>query len=137
MNNLKFAHPTRDRLMAFGQGRLSESELAELSAHLVECDKCRAKVEETADDTLISLLRAADTEQDGEKTMNPQEAVPSAPLAPTGDYPFSQIPGLPAELADHTRYRVQELLGVGGMGSVYKAEHLRSGRWLLSSSAKA
>src|SRR5262249_42748164 len=35
---------------------------------------------------------------------------------------------LPAELADHARYPVVELLGVGGMGAAYKAEHRGMGR---------
>jgi len=35
---------------------------------------------------------------------------------------------IPTELVDHPRYRVMNLLGVGGMGVVYQAEHLMMGR---------
>ena len=44
MGDVKLAHPSLDQLTAFGQGRLSEAELVELSAHLSACAECLQKV---------------------------------------------------------------------------------------------
>ena len=83
MNDVNLAHPGLERLTAYGQGRLGEAELVELSAHLGGCAECREKVEASGDDTLIALLRAADTERAGQVPPAGQE-VPKAAWARPG-----------------------------------------------------
>jgi hypothetical protein len=55
----------------------------------------------------------------------PTAPVASTPADPTGP---PDVDVLPEDLAGHTRYRITRLLGQGGMGAVYLAEHTIMGR---------
>jgi tRNA A-37 threonylcarbamoyl transferase component Bud32 len=64
------------------------------------------------------------TSQLGTTAANPTGG---APTLAGGPQPLS-LEALPAELREHPRYRVVRLIGHGGMGAVYEAEHLVMGR---------
>lgn len=54
---MTFAHPTADRLAAYGLGRLSDAESLQVEQHLADCDTCRTAIEATPDDPLARLVR--------------------------------------------------------------------------------
>src|SRR5262249_35722892 len=84
---------------------------------------CCARLEALPEDTLVSLLRStADLARSRQPDTGDYTASEGSLSEPRADQP------VPPELANHPRYRVCGVIGSGGMGTVYKAEHLLMGR---------
>jgi WD40 repeat protein/serine/threonine protein kinase len=125
MNDRLATHPSLERLAAFRVGDLSAEELTETERHVADCPSCCQSLQALPDDSLVQRLREAVTTPELGNGATPAES-PNRNDAPvSGPAPLAPRPEpvLPTELADHPRYRVLELVGVGGMGAVYKAEH--------------
>src|SRR5262249_26764477 len=81
---------------------------------------CRSAVESTPADSFVVKVQAACPP----KRNGPPPSAGGDSLRTQTVPPRRGITEIPAELATHPRYRLIELFGARGMGTVFKAEHL-------------
>jgi uncharacterized protein (TIGR03067 family) len=128
MSEVRQAHPSPEQLTRFGLGDLGADEWDDVERHVRDCPACGRTLTALPDDPFVARLRACGSDPGQPAELMPEVDPAATRTAAAG--PSTTVPGdeVPAWLLGHPRYRVVGLLGVGGMGAVYKVEHRVMGR---------
>jgi serine/threonine protein kinase len=121
VNNTQKMHPCWEELAAFDLGRLSDKEWTAVAAHVACCDTCSSLLDTTPRDGFVALLSESATSP---TTSSAGSATPESTNSTSASAPPRPSCEVPSILAAHPRYRVLGSLGSGGIGVVFKAEHI-------------
>ena len=111
------SHPSTDTLVALVEGRLSEQELHRLRDHLGTCAECPSLVAELKDSRADALDAPRPAPPMDPVKLHQDTAPRDAPRPLESLAPGSVVAG---------RFRLQEMLGSGGMGVVWAAVNVNT-----------